>query len=153
MGFLDHPEYGLRPWKRHSIVVTVGGLVYIAFGLMIILTWTDDGPRANNMSAGLLVAPMDFWGYLTIWSGLMAVVSSRWPAFHERWGYIALTGNAGVWGAIYLGGLFFDANAMSEATAGLLWGLIGFMWWGISGLMNPDKVVVVEVEVPIDGAG
>lgn len=151
--FLDHPKYGLRPFKRHSIVVTVGGLVYVIYGFLILATWAPLGPRASAVSAGLLVAPLSFWALLFIFSGAMAILSSRWPVFNEKWGYVALCGMAATWMAAYLGGLFFDNNTLAETGGALVWGLVAFLWWGIAGLMNPDKVVIVELEVPVDGAG
>lgn len=151
MAFIRHPKYGLRPYKRHSLVLTVGGLVYLFYGLVILFTWTHEGPRASAISAGLRVAPLTFWGALFVLAGIAAVASSRWPAFNEKWGYIALTGQSATWAAVYLAGLLFDDNTLAETGGALVWGLQTFMWWGIAGLMNPDDVIIVEVEVPEDG--
>lgn len=152
MPILDHPKYGIRPFTQHSMVIVVGGLVYICIGLMMIMTWTYDGPRASAISAGLMVAPLGFWGSLWMFIGVAVVASSRWPNNKEKWGYTALAGMAGVWAAVYLAGLLFDNNTLSETGGAFSWGLVAFLWWAVARLANPDRTVIIEVEVPANGS-
>lgn len=151
MAFMRHPKYGFRPYKRHSLVLTVAGLAYVIYGLLILFTWEHEGPRASAISAGLSTAPLAFWGALFVLAGIVALVSSRWPAVSEKWGYVVLTGQSANWAAVYLAGLLFDNNTLAQTGGALLWGLLAFLCWALTGLMNPDDVVILEVEVPEDG--
>lgn len=143
-----HPKYGLRPYQRHSLVLLIGGLVYILYGLVITFTWLPDGPRTENISMGLRLASLDTLGVLWIIGGVLVVISGRWPAVNDKWGYTVLTGGSAAWGSVYFAGMFFGDNTLSEAGGGIVWYLVAFLWWSIAGLMNPASVMIVEVEVP-----
>lgn len=77
------------------------------------------------------------WGYVWILVGLLSIVSSRWPPISETWGYTVLTGQSAAWALFYAAGIVFNDAPMSTLSGVLSWGLIGFMWWAISGLVNP----------------
>ena len=146
-------RYGLRPFQRHSMVLTVGGLIYILYGLVIMRTWKPDGPRADAIRAGVDIFPLEVWGWMWVIVGVLSVLSARWPAYLDKWGYAVLTGFSAGWAAVYLAGLFFENNTLAESGGAIVWMLVSFLWWAIAGLMNPDRVVVIEVEVPTNGAG
>jgi hypothetical protein len=137
--------WGLRPWKRHSVILMVGGFMYTLLGIQYIVA----GPnKAREIALKVLldVAPIQFWGGVFIFAGLLAMVSSRWPPFSETWGYMVLTSLPAGWGATYLLGILFFDSPATNSTQVALWGMLAFMWWGISGLLNPDRTAVIPHE-------
>lgn len=137
---LDH-LIELRPWRRHSLVLLVGGLVYICVGV-IYSTLDELTPRQERVFAiALRVFEMDGWGVIFIVVGLLAVASARWPAFSDSWGYGVLTGLSSGWSTVYILGYFFGSAPISNLTVGALWLIIACMWWAISGLINPEEVI------------
>ena len=147
-GAAGHERFGLREADRHSLVLLMGGLVYMIYGLIIVLTWLDDGPRASSITTITKFAPLDFWGTIWVVSGFLIIVSSRWPAMSEKWGDAALTGLAAGWGSVYFSGLFTGENNIAEAGGGLIWGLVAFLWWAVAGLTIPlpPKEVLIFVD-------
>lgn len=141
------PSLRMRPWSRHSMVLLVAGLVYIGVGCSLITN--DLSPaRARSLAIALQFFPADFWGWVWVICGIMAVISSRWPAVAESWGYVVLTGLSSGWSATYLMGVIVLDVPRINISSALVWGLVAFMWWAISGLVNPDKVVVIAPHEP-----
>lgn len=126
---------GLRPWQRHGQVLTVAGTVYIYTGLVYALTPTT-ASRESALRVALEWAPLSFYGIVFIVVGSLAIVSSRWPPASETWGYTAMTGLAVAWAGVYLFGIVFGAP-LGGLSAVSLWGMIGYLWYAISGLVNP----------------
>lgn len=135
--------FGIRPWRRHSLVLLVAGAAYILIGSSYIFTEPTPG-RNLALEVALKWLPIDFWGFLFILAGILAIISSRWPPFTETWGYMVLAGLSAGWGAVYGTGVLFGNSPASNLSATLLWGLLGFMWWAISGLLNSDKSAVTH---------
>lgn len=131
----------LRPFRRHGVVLLVAGLVYIAIGLSYMLT--DPAPQIKE---ALVIAevwfPLDVWGGVWFGAGLLALISSRWPPIFESWGYMVLTGLAAGWSATYLMGIIFHGTPLSNLRSVAVWGLLAFLWWAVSGLLNPNKEAV-----------
>lgn len=142
--------WGIRPFKRHSLVVIVAGVAYILHGLNYILSDLNES-RREALSIALSWFPIQFWGTVFVASGILAVISARWPPVAERWGYMLLTGLSAGWGATYATGVIFEHSPTSNFSGALNWGLLAFLWWGVSGLVNPDKTVVVVIKD--DGSG
>ena len=144
----DHIHWGnlgaFRPYKRHGLVLTVAGFAYILTGL----TYIFAEPTPNRKIA-LQIAfkwfPIEFWGSVFIVVGFLAIASSRWPKFSDSWGYMLLTGLSAGWSATYLMGVIIEDSPISNLTGALNWGLLAFLWWAISGFVNPDKTVVVVI--------
>lgn len=138
-----HPQprtwWGLRPWQRHSLVLAVAGVVYIAVGLTYLATPLTEN-RASSLELALVFFPLTVWGVVWIGVGLLALASTRWPPASSTWGYTALAAMAGGWGATYLLTIVFLGGPSSGFSGALVWFLVAFMWWAISGLMNPDDV-------------
>lgn len=133
--------WGIRPWKRHGLILTVGGVLYIFIGILLI-TSPPSPARDVALKAVLQIASIDMWGGIFILSGLLSIISSRWPPFSEKWGYMVLTGMSSGWGTTYLLGVLFFGSPPITLSQSVLWGLLAFMWWGISGLLNPEPRVV-----------
>lgn len=138
-----HPWRGIRPWKRHSLVLFVAGIVYILIGFSDITTKPTHA-RQHALHFALEWWSIDVWGAIFMAAGLLSMISSRWPPISETWGYIVLTGLSAGWSAFYLVGILFSDSPLSNFSGVLSWGVIAFMWWAISGLVNPGAVVVVR---------
>lgn len=129
-----HTWWALRPWRRHSLVLALGGLIYVGIGFAYIIAQ----PTTQQLAAR--VAPMPVWGVLFLVTGFLALLSSRWPPASEKWGYSALSGTSAWWSVLYVFGTFiFDGRAL---TGGLVWALVTLLWWAIAGLDNPAERVV-----------
>ena len=127
----------LRPWRRHSIVLFGAGLIYIAFGMsMSVLRST--GSREAGLNLAVNVMPLWAWGFVWMLVGVMALASTRWPPQSETWGYGAMGGLAALWGAFYLLGMPFRVDWEASVPGTLVFFLLTYMWWAVSGLMNPD---------------
>lgn len=140
--------WGLRPWKRHGKILTGAGIVYALIGIVYIV---GRGNEARQVGLALLlrIAPMQFWGAVFVFAGILAIISSRWPEFSDTWGYVVLTSLSSGWGTAYLMGILFLGSPWSNISGFLLWNLFGFLWWGISGLSNPHR----PREDATDGSG
>lgn len=134
----------IRPFKRHGLVLTVAGIAYILTGLTYILA-----EPTHNRKVALQIAfawfPIEFWGSVFIVVGTLTIISSRWPKLSDSWGYALLTGLSLGWSATYLMGVIIEDSPISNLTGALNWGLLAFLWWAISGFVNPDKTVVVVI--------
>jgi len=138
--------WGLRrQWKRHDVILCVGGLLYILVGVYYIVT-SGSQSRWISLEILLRVAPMSVWGVVFIFAGLLSVISSRWPPFAETWGYVVLTSISAGWAAAYLMGILFADAPYTNLISTIVWGLFGFVWWAVSGLLNPDKTAVANIE-------
>lgn len=134
-----HPhdyKWGLRPWSRHSLVVLVGGLAYVAMGVTYITT-VPVPSRESSLYIALNLMPLSVWGAVWIAVGVLAIISARWPPASETWGYSTLTGLAAWWSVVYILGVLFGA-ANQSLSGSVIWGLVAFLWWGIAGLVNPE---------------
>lgn len=134
--------WGIRPFKRHSLVLMVGGLFYIATGIIYIWS-TPTVARRQALVIALRWFPIEFWGGVFVFCGVMAFISSRWPPVVESWGYMVLAGLSAGWSGTYALGVIFDQSPIGNLTISLQWGLLAFLWWALPGFVNPDKTVVV----------
>jgi hypothetical protein len=130
---------GVRPWTRHSLVLLIAGLVYVVVGVVYIQT-PIGGPTWQALTVARSWMTLDHWGYLWIVVGLLAIISSKWPPVAEKWGYMALTALAAAWGSFYILGVIFGHTTVGGLATGLLWWLVAFMWWAISGLVSPEEI-------------
>lgn len=130
---------GVRPWTRHSLVLLIAGLVYVCIGLVYIRTPTGSPTWTALVSAREWLS-LDAWAIIWIIVGCLSMISSKWPPVAEKWGYMALTGLAAAWGTFYFLGVIFGHNTIGSSAVGLVWWLIGFMWWSISGLVSPEEI-------------
>lgn len=136
--------WGIRPFKRHSLVVMVAGAFYTSMGLVYIWSEPTQG-RKEALAVALNFAPIEFWGTVFMLCGLMSIISSRWPPITETWGYILLSALSTGWSATYLLGVILEDSPPSNLSGTLSWGLTAFIWWAVSGLVNPDKTIVVVI--------
>lgn len=135
--------FGVRPWSRHSLVLMVAGLVYTFIGIAYMVAVVEP-ERLISIRAGLRVMPLDGWGALFVLVGLGSMISAKWPPAAETWGYMALTGLSSAWASVYGLSILLEDAPPSGFTSTALWFLMAFLWWGISGLMNPERVVLPD---------
>lgn len=135
--------WGFRPWKRHSTILMVVGILYVLIGFLYIVSEPSKG-RERALAVVLQIAPVQFWGGLFMLAGTLAMISSKWPPISATWGYMVLTGLSAGWAATYLMSILFFNAPPVNSTQVLLWGILAFMWWAISGLLNPDKTAVTN---------
>jgi ABC-type transport system involved in multi-copper enzyme maturation permease subunit len=138
---VKHPSrwWGLRPWKRHSTILTVVGFLFVLVGI----SYAFGKPSQNReiaLAPLLQVASIQFWGWVFVVAGLLSMLSAKWPPLTETWGYMVLTGLSSGWAATYLTSVIFFHAPTTNYTQVVLWGCLGFMWWAISGLPNPEKM-------------
>lgn len=136
--------WGIRPFKRHSLVLMVAGVFYILTGTVYILAEPTDS-RKQALQVALSFFPIEFWGGAFIATGLLAFISARWPPVADTWGYMVLATLSAGWSATYAAGVFFAHAPSGNLTGSFLWGLLAFVWWAISGFVNPDKTIVVVI--------
>lgn len=144
--FKPYSDFAIRPWSRHSGILLVIGFGHIAIGASHLYLETES-PRSQMLAIALNVAPASFWALLFMIIGLFIVLSSLWPKGYDKWGYSVATGLSVGWGAVYIVGAFFQEEYYGANVAmGLSYTLLGFLYWGISGLVNPADVAFVVVE-------
>lgn len=140
-GSMKSRFWGLRTWKRHSLILMVGGFLYALIGFLYVRSPPSPG-REMSLKILLQFAPIQVWGGIFILSGLLSMISSRWPPFSEKWGYMVLTGMSSGWATTYLLGVIFFGSPSIGLSQALVWAILAFMWWAISGLSNPDQTGV-----------
>lgn len=137
-----HPWLGVRQFQRHSLVLLVAGTVYVAIGGAF-LTTPITPERERSLQYALMVLDFHGWGMIFITAGVLAVISSKWPPVSETWGYTILTGLSVLWAGFYVPAVLFGSAPNSVLTGTLTWALLGFLWWAISGLVNPKALVAL----------
>lgn len=127
----------LRPWQRHGLVLAVSGIVYMSLGITIRAVEDISFRQQALLEIALELVPLNSWAWIFIITGFLSILSSRWPPFAETWGYMLLSGLSSAISAAYvLGFLLLDTKQVS-VFYGVIWGLVAFLWWAISGLVNP----------------
>lgn len=142
---LNRALWRLRTWKRHDLILSVAGCMYVMIGVAFVLA-EPSHTRDVALAIILRIAPFPFWGWVFIGVGAVSIISSKWPPSAETWGYVVLTGFSTGWGSAYLMGILFAGAPWVNINGFLIWGMLGFLWWAISGLVNPDTVVVTADE-------
>lgn len=132
-----HHVFRLRPWKRHSLVLAVLGTLYILNGVTFIFA-DASANRRLSLQVAISIMPLWAWGGVFIATGGLGVLSSRWPPASETWGYTALAGLSALWACFYAWGVAYGAP-VETVTGVFTWGGMSFLWWAISGLVNPSS--------------
>lgn len=139
------PLLGLRPWRRHYLVLAVGGGVYFLIGLAYLLTpMTPTRAQSLRVQLDLTDNDVAVWAVMWMVFGALAFASTRWPPASETWGYTAMSSISALWACLALAGMWFGAPLTNIASA-LVWALLGFLWWAVSGLRNPEELLPPEV--------
>lgn len=127
-----------KPWSRHGAILVVAGITYMVMGTVHVFHVPSES-QAEALYFALHLMSLDCWGVGFILTGLVALISSRWPNWPKSWGYVVLTGWSAAWSAFYFAGASLtDAKVVYFGTAGV-WALLAFLWWAVSGLVSPPK--------------
>lgn len=132
----------VRPWTRHSLVLLVAGLTYIGIGYAYLTSVAVSPEREVALEVILNVMTFQQWGVVFVLVGCFVLVASRWPPASEKWGYSLLTGLATAWASGYVLSILFASSPISNISGAFVWGLVAFLWWAISGLNSPPRVVI-----------
>lgn len=125
----------LKPWSRHSLVLMVAGIGYVCIGISYVLA--EPNPmRDIALQYALNYFSLQTWGVWFIVTGLITMVSARWPPVDRIWGYELLTGLASAWSLFYLFGIIWGEAPINYVSSVVVWGIFAFLWWAISGLRD-----------------
>lgn len=127
-----------RPWDRHSAIMMGGGVAYVAIGLNYIFD-TQPESRTEAMIYALRIMPFTGWGIGFAIVGILAFLSAIWPNLERAWGYVVLTGWSAAWSSFWFAGSLLTDAKIACLTSGAVWALLGFLWWGVSGLISPKR--------------
>jgi hypothetical protein len=136
-----------RPYGRHSLVLLMAGLSFVAMGISKFF-YVPNGPRIQALVIAVEHMPIEAWGIVFISVGILVIISSRWPYHAAGWGYALLTGLSIGWSATYLLGVLLRDSSIGNLTLACYWGLLAFLWWSISGLLNPDRAAELREGEP-----
>lgn len=123
----------IKPWDRHGLILMVVGIVYVLIGLSFV---TSPTARLGQSTANIF--PGNSWYLGFIITGAVAIMSSRWPNRPRTLGYAVLTGWSAASACLYIIAGMVD-NLSSLVTQGIVWGMVAFLWWAISGLISPPN--------------
>lgn len=127
-----------KPWSRHGVILVVAGITYIAIGTVFVFSIPSES-QVEALYFAIHLMSLDWWGFGFIITGIVAITSSRWPNLPRSWGYTVLTGWSAAWSAFYFAGAALtDAKVVYFGTA-VIWALLAFLWWAVSGLVSPPK--------------
>lgn len=132
-----------KNWTRHSLILLGAGAIYIGIGIGF-LNAPPIVAKDPSLKVALQWLTVTQWGWVYIGAGIAAMISSLWPMGKKVWGYMMLTALSIAWGLFYaIAILFYGAPALSWISA-LIWGLLAFIWWAVSGLISPQHVRVMN---------
>lgn len=128
----------IKPWNRHGLILLTAGFAYILIGIAFMLS--EETPiRRENLRHMLSLMPFDWWCVGFVIVGVLSILSSRWPSKPRTLGYSALTGWTVLWSGLYIFGGLSDPLHWGYVAIGLGWGMLGFLWWAVSGLISPPS--------------
>lgn len=141
-------RWGIRGWTRHSLILIFAGIMYIGIGVAFLNT-----PKIYAKDPSLKIAlqwlTFDQWGWVYISCGLASMLSSLWPIGSEKWGYTVLSALSSAWSAFYLLAVIFVKGVPKLVLIqALLWGILAFIWWAVSGLISPQGLKTVVPSGP-----
>lgn len=128
-----------RHWTRHSLILIGAGLIYIGIGIGF-----HAAPPIVAKDPSLVVAlhwlSMHAWGWVYIAAGTIALSASLWPSKNKVWGYMVLTGLSSAWACFYALAIVFHHAPSLVWISVLLWSVLAFNWWAVSGLISPEHI-------------
>lgn len=143
----------LRPWREHSLVVSLAGAIYVVYGVFI---WAQQTPERHQQLMVLTrLSHGVFWPWCLLWIivGGLAVVSSRWPVMSQTWGYAVMQALAACWALAYLTGYLFLGVSSANLGGAIVWGLLVVMWYAIARLVNPSDIAQPPAPASTDPGG
>jgi hypothetical protein len=128
-----------RNWTRHSIVLGVSGLIYAGIGFSFIYAPGYVG-KDPSLWMALKYLTLSQWGLIYLGVGFLATFAGTFPIGKKTWGYMALTSLSSVWAFCYVLSVVFGGAPKRTVLSALVWSLVAFLWWAVSGLLSPEHV-------------
>lgn len=140
MDTIKNTSWAFRKMTRHSSVLIVAGFVYIGIGASYYRELLSD-ERAEGLTIAFNLMGLKAWGIAFMAVGFTALFSSVWPRRSEKWGYAVLTAISAAWASAYILGLLVATvnSPVTNLTHAFIWFLVAYLWWAISGLLNPPR--------------
>jgi len=127
-----------KPWDRHGLILTTVGVSYILISIVLLLS-DQSTSGLSNVKDILAVAPYPYWCGALIVVGCASILSAILNSIPRTLGYVVLTGWSTFWAGVHIiGGLSYPMD-LSYVSLGMIWALMAFLWWAISGLLSPPK--------------
>lgn len=134
-------------WTRHSLVLTVAGLIYIGIGYAFMISPGYVG-KDPSLTSALRLLPLHGWGIVYICTGALAMLAAHSPIGKKSWGYMILTALSSAWAALYVLSVISGGAPRMTLLSSLIWLLLAFIWWAVSGLLSPEHVKKLMPNVP-----
>lgn len=128
----------VKPWDRHGLILMTAGLAYILIGIAFLSSEVTQS-REDNLRHVLRVMPYDVWCAAFVVVGIISIISSRWPSKPRTLGYATLTGWTSACAGFYIIGGLSEPMNTAYVAIGFVWGMMGFLWWAVSGLVCPPN--------------
>lgn len=126
-------------WTRHSLVLIVAGLIYVGIGYAFIASPGYVG-KDPSLKSALRLLTLDQWGLVYICTGLFAMGAAFSPIGKKTWGYMILTAISSAWAMLYVMSVVSGGAPKITLLSSLIWLLLAFIWWAVSGLLSPEHV-------------
>lgn len=126
-------------WTRHSLVLIVAGLIYIGIGYAFVVSPGYVG-KDPSLKSALRLLTLDQWGFVYIGTGVLATISAFSPIGKKTWGYMILTAISSAWALLYVISVITGGAPKITLLSSLIWLLLAFIWWAVSGLLSPEHV-------------
>lgn len=128
-----------RHWTRHSLVLSVAGLIYVGIGVAFILSPGYVG-KDPSLKVALQWLSLTGWGVVYIVCGSLGMLAGFAPVGKKTFGYMILTGLSSLWAGFYVMSVIFGEAPKLTLLSGLIWILLAFIWWAVSGLISPEHL-------------
>lgn len=128
----------LRPWNRHSLILSILGVLYLGAGVIWLVNEVTT-TRAAQMALPLTWTGGAWWPLSMAWIlvGSATLLSTRWPPFYSRWGYVATGGLASFWGLCAATSAVAYGNWSAGLSGVFIYAIITILIWGIAGMVAP----------------
>lgn len=121
------------------MVLVMAGLIYVGLGYSFITAPGYVG-KDPSLHSALRLLSMDGWGIVYMACGALAAISAFSPIGKKAWGYMILTANSSVWAFLYILSVFTGGAPKLTFLSSLIWLLLAFIWWAVSGLLSPEHI-------------
>lgn len=121
--------------NRHRLNLMVAGVLYSAIGVILMVTpLTTEKTLALHFA--LMLAPADFWASVFVMVGSLTFFSSVVGVQNKKLIYSILSMISIAWGLFYICGVTITRSPATNLTYGIVWILIGFLWWSTSSMTH-----------------
>lgn len=135
-------------WTRHSLILMIAGLMYAAIGYAFIVSPGYVG-KDPSLKSALRLMTLDQWGLVYICCGVLAMISAFSSIGKKVWGYMVLTAISAAWAFLYVMSVVSGGAPKLTLLSSLLWLMLAFIWWAVSGLLSPEHVKKLMLRDPI----